>query len=67
MNTMEPLPEVKLRNYLSLQVKILAPKSPQTWQRETNNPETSIMSRDKEVKDMLQEIKESLGLEIEGG
>jgi hypothetical protein len=48
-------------------VKSLAPKSPQIWQRETNNPETNIMRRDKEVEEMPQEIKESQDLEIEGG
>jgi hypothetical protein len=67
MNTRDPLPEVKVSNSLFLEVKILSLKSPQTWQRETNNPETSIMRRDKEVEEMPQEIKESQGLEIEGG
>jgi hypothetical protein len=36
-------------------------------QRETNNPKTNIMRRDKEVEEMPQEIKESQDLEIEGG
>jgi hypothetical protein len=42
-------------------------KPPQKWKRETNNLEMSIMRRDKEVEEMSQEIKESQGLEIEGG
>jgi hypothetical protein len=32
-----------------------------------SNPEMSIMRRDKEAEEILQEIKESQGLEIEGG
>jgi hypothetical protein len=32
-----------------------------------NNRKTSIMSRDKEAEEILQEIKETLDLKIEGG
>jgi hypothetical protein len=42
----------------------MALKSPQTWKKETNNPEKRIMRRDKEVEDMLQEIKETWDLKI---
>jgi hypothetical protein len=67
MNTRDPLPEVKESNSLLLEVKILDLKSPQTWKKETNNPEMSIMRRDKEVEEMLQEIRETQDLKIEGG
>jgi hypothetical protein len=67
MNTRDPLPELKVSNSLSLEVESMILKPPQKWQQETNISESSIMRRDKEVKEMPQETKESQGLEIEGG
>jgi hypothetical protein len=48
-------------------LKSLFLESLQTRKRDKNNPETSIMRRDKEVEEMLQEIKESWDLKREGG
>jgi hypothetical protein len=62
-----PITRSKRKKLFILEVKIIFLESLQTWQQEMNSPETSIMRRDKEVEDMLQEIKESQDLKIEGG
>jgi hypothetical protein len=48
-------------------VKIISLESLQTWKKETNNLDTRIVRRDKQVEEMAQEIKENRDLKIEEG
>jgi hypothetical protein len=59
MSTRDPSPEVKVNKSLSLDMKGLILKPPKKWRQEMNSPELNILRRDKEVKEMLQETKES--------
>jgi hypothetical protein len=52
---------------LLLEVKSLDLKYPQTWKKEMNKIEMSIMRRDKEVEETLQEIRETQDLKSKEG